>query len=156
MRHNLNYWNFGDYLGIGAGAHAKISFLESIRREVRLRQPQAYMRAALSGKPMLEAREVAEGELPFEFMLNALRLVEGFPIALFHERTGPSIMAIEPQMREAEERGLISRDHEWVRPTDKGRRFLNDLLERFLPGGKGVRASIPIATAPATGRKPAG
>jgi len=142
-RHNLNYWTFGDYLGIGAGAHAKVSFLEGIRREVRLRQPQAYMRAALSGKPLLEAREVAEGELAFEFMLNALRLVEGFPIALFTERTGLAMLAIEPQMKEAEALGLIERNHEWVRPTDKGRRFLNDLLERFLPRA-GAKAHIPI------------
>jgi oxygen-independent coproporphyrinogen-3 oxidase len=113
-----------------------------IRREVRLRQPQAYMRAALSGKPLLEAREVAESELPFEFMLNALRLVEGFPIALFAERTGLAMLAIEPQMKEAEALGLIARDHEWVRPTDKGRRFLNDLLERFLPRA-GARGAHP-------------
>jgi oxygen-independent coproporphyrinogen-3 oxidase len=142
-RHNLNYWEFGDYLGIGAGAHGKVSFLEGIRREVRLRQPQAYMRAALSGKPLLEAREVAESELAFEFMLNALRLVDGFPIALFAERTGLAMLAIEPQMRQAEALGLIARDHEWVRPTDKGRRFLNDLLERFLPRA-GAKVPIPI------------
>ena len=146
-RHNLNYWTFGDYLGIGAGAHAKLTFLESIRREARLRQPQAYMRAALSGKPILEAREVAANELAFEFMLNALRLVEGFPLALFAERTGLPILAVEPQMKSAESLGLLARDHEWVRPTEKGRRFLNDLLERFLPGDAPPRAAIPIARA---------
>jgi len=146
-RHNLNYWTFGDYLGIGAGAHAKLTFLESVRREARLRQPQAYMRAALSGNPILEAREVAAAELPFEFMLNALRLVEGFPVALFVERTGLPILAIEPQMKSAEDLGLLARDHEWIRPTEKGRRFLNDLLERFLPGDAPPRASIPIARA---------
>ena len=155
-RHNLNYWTFGDYLGIGAGAHAKVSFLEAIRREVRLRQPQAYMRAALSGKALLEAREVAEAELPFEFMLNALRLVEGFPIALFAERTGLAMLAVEPQMKEAEALGLIARDHEWVRPTDKGRRFLNDLLERFLPRPGAAKAHIPIVKVPSGEPRPSG
>jgi len=148
-RHNLNYWTFGDYLGIGAGAHAKITINGAIRREARLRQPQAYMRAALSGKPLLEAAQVAPAELPFEFMLNALRLIEGFPVALFAERTGLAILAVEPQLREAQSLGLIARDHEWIRPTDKGRRFLNDLLERFLPGERAPRPAIPIATAPA-------
>jgi len=148
-RHNLNYWTFGDYLGIGAGAHAKITLNGAIRREARLRQPQAYMRAALSGKPLLEAAVVPPGDLPFEFMLNALRLIEGFPVALFAERTGLDILAVEPQMREAEAQGLIARDHEWIRPTDKGRRFLNDLLERFLPGKGTPRAAIPIASATA-------
>jgi putative oxygen-independent coproporphyrinogen III oxidase len=150
-RHNLNYWTFGDYLGIGAGAHAKITFLEHVRREVRLRQPQAYMNATLSGKPMREAREVAAAELPFEFMLNALRLIEGFPITLFTERTGLAILAVEPQLAEAERQGLLVRDHEWIRPTDKGRRFLNDLLERFLPGEAGMKPVIPIAVS--TGRR---
>jgi oxygen-independent coproporphyrinogen-3 oxidase len=105
------------------------------------------MRAALSGNPILEAREVAAAELPFEFMLNALRLVEGFPVVLFVERTGLPILAIEPQMKSAEDLGLLARDHEWIRPTEKGRRFLNDLLERFLPGDAPPRASIPIARA---------
>ena len=145
-RHNLNYWTFGDYLGIGAGAHAKITFLERVRREVRLRQPQAYMSASLSGKPMREAREVSEAELPFEFMLNALRLVEGFPIPLFAERTGLAMISLEPQLREAERMGLLERDHEWMRPTAKGRRFLNDLLERFLPAEGAAKPVIPIAS----------
>ena len=149
-RHNLNYWTFGDYLGIGAGAHAKVSFLEGVRREVRLRQPQAYMRAALSGKPLLEATVVPAGDLPFEFMLNAMRLIEGFPVALFAERTGLSILAVEGPMSAAEAAGLVARDHEWVRPTEKGRRFLNDLLEKFLPatGARG-RNPIPIKERPA-------
>ena len=147
-RHNLNYWTFGDYLGIGAGAHAKLTVNGAIRREARLRQPQAYMRAALSGKPLLEAGQVAPAELPFEFMLNALRLVEGFPIALFAERTGLDILAVEPQLAQAESLGLVARDHEWIRPTERGQRFLNDLLERFLPGERAPRAAIPIAAAP--------
>jgi len=147
-RHNLNYWTFGDYLGIGAGAHAKLTVNGAIRREARLRQPQAYMRAALSGKPLLEAGQVAPAELPFEFMLNALRLTEGFPIALYGERTGLDILALEPQLAQAEARGLLARDHEWIRPTERGRRFLNEMLERFLPGERAARQPIPIAPAP--------
>jgi putative oxygen-independent coproporphyrinogen III oxidase len=152
-RHNLNYWNFGDYLGIGAGAHAKITSLQRVRREMRIRQPDAYMRASLSGKPMREARDVDEAELPFEFMLNALRLVEGFPVALFTERTGLSILAVEAQMAEAERIGLIERDHEWIRPTPKGRRFLNELLERFIPGETAAKPVIPIASTPSRGSR---
>jgi oxygen-independent coproporphyrinogen-3 oxidase len=146
-RHNLNYWTFGDYLGIGAGAHAKLTFLETVRREARLRQPDAYMRATLTGKPMREARDVAQADLPFEFMLNALRLVEGFPIALFGERTGLSLLAVEPQLAEAEKRGLVFRDHEWIRPTEKGRRFLNDLLELFIPEAAAAKPVISISRA---------
>jgi len=147
-RHNLNYWTFGDYLGIGAGAHAKITINGAIRREARLRQPQAHLRAALSGNALPVAAQAAPGELPFEFMLNALRLIEGFPVVLFAERTGLDILTVDPQLREAESLGLIARDHEWIRPTDKGRRFLNDLLERFLPGERAPRLAIPIAAAP--------
>ena len=153
-RHNLNYWNFGDYLGIGAGAHAKITLLERVRREMRIRQPQAYMSAALSGKPMRESREVDDVELPFEFMLNALRLIEGFPAFLFTERTGLPTMVIDPQLVEAERLGLLERDHDggsplgdrnlWIRPTTKGRRFLNNLLERFLPDAVAAKPVIPI------------
>jgi putative oxygen-independent coproporphyrinogen III oxidase len=131
-RHNLNYWSFGDYLGIGAGAHAKISFRDRIVREVRERKPQTYLRAAMEGASRMEVREVAEAELPFEFMLNALRLVEGFRAELFQERTGLALAAIEPQLREAEARGLLERDLESIRPTLRGQRFLNELLERFL------------------------
>ena len=143
-RHNLNYWTFGDYLGIGAGAHAKISFRERITREQRERKPQTYLRAALSGDAIQEAREVAESELPFEFMLNALRLIEGFPVAFFAQRTGLPITVIDRQLNEAESAGLIERDHATIRPTEKGQRFLNDLIEPFL-STKDVRAvTIPI------------
>ena len=146
-RHNLNYWKFGDYLGIGAGAHAKLSFLERVRREVRIRQPQAYMNATLTGKPLRESHEVDEKDLPFEFMLNALRLVDGFPSALFAERTGHPLTAIERQLEKAEERGLLVRTHDSIRPTAHGRRFLNDLLELFLPGESTTRLVIPIVSA---------
>jgi len=132
-RHNLNYWTFGDYLGIGAGAHAKVSLPDRIVRESRVRKPQGYISAATAGDARLETREVSAAELPFEFMLNALRLVEGFPVALFGERTGLSITAVERELDAAETQGLIVRDHQWIRPTERGRRFLNDLLEPFLP-----------------------
>jgi oxygen-independent coproporphyrinogen-3 oxidase len=140
-KHNLNYWSFGDYLGIGAGAHGKISFRDRIVRSSRIRKPQGYINAALAGSAVHESCEVAAAELPFEFMLNALRLVDGFPVALFAERTGLAITAVERELRAAEEAGLIARDHLWIRPTDKGQRFLNDLLEPFLPEKP---AHIPI------------
>lgn len=132
-RHNLNYWTFGDYLGIGAGAHAKVSFRDRIVREARVRNPAGYMRGALEGGAVHESRQVAASELPFEFMLNALRLVDGFPVALFAQRTGLPITVVERELRAAEDGGLIERDHAAIRPTLAGRRFLNDLLEPFLP-----------------------
>ena len=149
-RHNLNYWTFGDYLGLGAGAHGKISFRDRIVREVRERKPQGYLRAALeAGNAVRESRDVAEAELPFEFMLNALRLVEGFPLALFTERTGLPLDVVEPQLAAAEAAGLIERDHARIAPSARGRRFLNDLLERFLeaPPAQGRRRSINIYSA---------
>ena len=152
-RHNLNYWTFGDYLGIGAGAHGKISFRDRILREQRNRKPQAYLRAAPLGKPLQESREVLASELPFEFMLNALRLIEGFPVALFAQRTGLPITTVEPQLNAAESAGLLTRDHAMIRPTDKGRRFLNDLLEPFLPERDPGRVAIPInISSPGTAR----
>jgi putative oxygen-independent coproporphyrinogen III oxidase len=127
-RHNLNYWEFGDYLGIGAGAHGKISFPDRITRHQRAKQPAAYLAAAAA----VENRAVPEAELPFEFMLNALRLVEGFAPRLFEERTGLALAAIERPLNEAESKGLLERDWKLVRPSARGRRFLNELLELFL------------------------
>ena len=151
-RHNLNYWTFGDYLGLGAGAHGKISFRERILREVRERKPQSYLRAALAGDAVQESREVEESELPFEFMLNALRLIEGFPVALFTQRTGMAVTAIDPQLRAAEAAGLLARDHETIRPTDKGRRFLNDLLEGFLVERPRAAGRVINIASPGTAR----
>jgi oxygen-independent coproporphyrinogen-3 oxidase len=131
--HNLNYWRFGDYLGIGAGAHSKLSFPDRIVRELCYKQPQQYMQAALAGAPTQEAHEVPARDLPFEFMLNALRLGEGFSLQLFEERTGLARVAILATLDRAERDGLIERDHVQVRPSLRGRRFLNDLLQRFLP-----------------------
>jgi len=131
--HNLNYWRFGDYLGIGAGAHSKLSFPDRIVRTMCYKQPQQYLHEALAGAPAQEAHEVTARDLAFEFMLNALRLGEGFDLQLFEERTGLARVAVIATLDRAEHDGLIERDHVHVRPTLRGRRFLNDLLQRFLP-----------------------
>jgi oxygen-independent coproporphyrinogen-3 oxidase len=133
-RHNLNYWRFGDYLGIGAGAHTKLSFPSKILRQARFKHPATYMDQALSTTEtaIQEEREVGPRDLPFEFMLNTLRLAEGFPVHSFVERTGLALSAIEPALVEAEKRGLITRDIERIAPTELGQRFLNDLQELFL------------------------
>ena len=130
--HNLNYWRFGDYLAIGAGAHSKLSFPHRVVRQVRWREPMRYVAEALAGNAVSNAREVERTELPFEFMLNALRLREGFALALFRERTGLPLSAIEPGLCAAEQRGLIERDLTHVRPTARGFDFLSDLQQLFL------------------------
>jgi len=132
-RHNLNYWRFGDYLGIGAGAHSKLSFPDRVERSMRCKDPRNYLERAARGEPVQERMGVGRADLVFEFMMNALRLPEGFPVALFVERTGLQIAVAEKPLREAEARGLIVRDHERIRPTDLGQSFLNDLLQLFLP-----------------------
>ena len=131
-RHNLNYWEFGDYLGIGAGAHGKLSFADRVTRHERVKQPREYMSATGDIQP----RVVSAKELPFEFMLNALRLVEGFSAELLSRRTGLPQILFESGLREAEQRGLIARELQAIRPTELGRRFLNDLVELFLPAQK--------------------
>ncbi|HEX7642104.1 MAG TPA: radical SAM family heme chaperone HemW [Burkholderiaceae bacterium] len=131
-RHNLNYWQFGDYLGIGAGAHSKISFPHRVIRQARYKQPKAYMEAIAAGNAIQEEREIARSELGFEFMLNALRLYGGFTPNQFMERTGLTVNAIEQPLNEAEAKGLITRDHQWIKPTELGMRFLNDLQQLFL------------------------
>ena len=136
-RHNLNYWEFGDYLGIGAGAHGKISFPDRITRHERAKQPAAYLQADAA----VEERVIAPAELPFEFMLNALRLIEGFPVGLFTERTGLPWNAIQIALGKAEAQGLVARDLKTIRPTERGQRFLNELLSLFLPGGTPARGS---------------
>jgi oxygen-independent coproporphyrinogen-3 oxidase len=131
-RHNVNYWQFGDYLGIGAGAHGKLSFPHRVVRQVRYREPRLYMENALAGNAVAQSDEVAREQLPFEFMLNTLRLREGFPLALFTERTGLPISAIKKPLDEAEARGLIERDFAQVKPTLRGFDFLSDLQQLFL------------------------
>jgi oxygen-independent coproporphyrinogen-3 oxidase len=131
-RHNLNYWQFGDYLGIGAGAHSKLSFAHRIVRQVRLRDPKLYMDKALQGQPIAQETEVGRADLPFEFMLNALRLRQGFALADFTERTGLGLTAIQHGLEEAERKGLIARDLTRVWPTERGFDFLSDLQSMFL------------------------
>ena len=132
-RHNLNYWQFGDYIGIGAGAHGKISAHSGIVRTVRRRHPAEYL-AAMRTHPAaaIERKPVAAKELPFEFMMNALRLHEGVPSAFLPERTGISAARISRQIAKAQQAGLLDGNPMYFRPTDLGRRFLNDLIGIFL------------------------
>jgi len=132
-RHNLNYWHFGDYLGIGAGAHAKLTLHDRILRQAKLRSPQDYLAAPDAAAQLAEEHDVAAADRGFEFMMNALRLSGGFDPALFAERTGLPLTAIEQPLQEAERRGLLARDALNIRPTELGRKFLNELLQIFLP-----------------------
>ncbi|MFN8936043.1 MAG: radical SAM family heme chaperone HemW [Pseudomonadota bacterium] len=136
-RHNLNYWQFGDYLGIGAGAHGKLSFAHRVLRQVRWRDPATYVERALAGAAVSNEHEVARRDLPFEFMMNALRLREGFALATFGERTGLPPSTVEAALAEAERRGLVVRggNPETVSPTARGLDFLSDLQALFLPPG---------------------
>lgn len=131
--HNQNYWQFGDYLGIGAGAHSKLSFAHRVVRQVRMYHPARYMTQALAGSAVTQETEVSRSELPFEFMLNALRLADGFELALFAQRTGLAITAITAGLEQAERQGLLQRDLVRAWPTARGFDFLNDLQSVFLP-----------------------
>ncbi|ANN67347.1 radical SAM family heme chaperone HemW [Bordetella bronchialis] len=133
-RHNVNYWEFGDYLGIGPGAHGKLSFHDRILREARTRNPERWMAAAMArdGSHIAESREVGKDELPFEFMLNVLRLKEGVPATYFAERTGLSLAAIAHQLEAAVARGLLDADPTRLKATPQGWAFLNDLQALFL------------------------
>ena len=132
-QHNLNYWQFGDYLGIGAGAHSKLTAHDGVTRLMRHKQPKAYTESALAGNAVQEQHAVSTRELPFEFMMNALRLSDGFDAVLFAQRTGLPLSVIETPLREAEARGLLQREPDRIRPTPLGQRFLNELLQMFLP-----------------------
>ena len=131
--HNLNYWKFGDYLGLGAGAHSKLTFAHRVVRQVRFREPALYMEKALAGHCLAQEEEVSRADLPFEYMLNALRLKDGFGLQQFSERTGLAITAIQKGLEEAERKGLIERDFSRVKPSVRGFDFLNDLQSLFLP-----------------------
>jgi putative oxygen-independent coproporphyrinogen III oxidase len=131
-RHNLNYWEFGDYLGIGAGAHTKLSFPHRVVRQARYKQPKAYLEHMRLGNPIQEEFEIERGELGFEFMLNALRLCGGFEVNRYAERTGLPLNTIEQTLNAAEAKGLLYRDHKIIKPTEFGQRFLNDLQQMFL------------------------
>jgi oxygen-independent coproporphyrinogen-3 oxidase len=130
--HNINYWQFGDYLGIGAGAHSKLSFPHRVVRQVRYREPRLYMDNALAGHAIAQDEEVARADLPFEFMLNALRLRDGFLLQDFVQRTGLPLSAIEEPLKQAEAKGLVERDFARVKPTERGFDFLSDLQALFL------------------------
>ena len=130
--HNLNYWQFGDYLGIGAGAHSKLTFAHRVVRQVRFREPQKYMEQALQGLPVTRSEDVSRLELPFEFMLNALRLKDGFNLSDYTERTGLAITSLQKGLALAEQKGLVGRDFLRVWPTALGFDFLSDLQSLFL------------------------
>lgn len=133
-RHNQNYWQFGDYLGIGAGAHSKLSFAHRVVRQVRTREPRLYMDKAIAGDAVVGVEEVARRDLPFEYMLNALRLREGFSLTDFSARTGLPLSAIDGALHEGLAKGWLAQDGVWVAPTARGFDFLSDLQSLFLPG----------------------
>ena len=131
-RHNLNYWQFGDYLGIGAGAHSKLSYHDKITRETRHKHPKAFMENAEIGDATDHTWTIEKSELGFEFMMNALRLTDGFEIRLFKERTGIPWQAVSIGLAEALKKGLITQNLNRITPTLLGQRYLNNLLEMFL------------------------
>jgi oxygen-independent coproporphyrinogen-3 oxidase len=131
-KHNLNYWQFGDYLGIGAGAHSKLSYHDKISRETRAKHPKAYMEQALQGKVVEREFTIQQHELGFEFMMNALRLIDGVTIDLFQQRTGLNIQLLADAIQKAQSKGLLKIDNGRLQPTLLGQRFLNELLELFL------------------------
>jgi putative oxygen-independent coproporphyrinogen III oxidase len=131
--HNVNYWQFGDYLGLGARAHSKLSFAHRIVRQVRFREPRLYMDKAMAGNAVTQDTEVSRAELPFEYMLNALRLRDGFALQDFSARTGLPLTVIQQPLDDAQAKGLIERDLQRVRPTVRGFDFLSDLQSMFLP-----------------------
>lgn len=133
-QHNLNYWQFGDYLGIGAGAHSKLSFPHRVLRQVRWREPATYMQKAAQGQAMSNENEVVASELPFEFMLNALRLAEGVPLVSFLERTGLPMTSIAAALEQARAKGLLVNDVSRLAATPLGFDFLSDLQSLFLAG----------------------
>lgn len=132
-QHNLNYWTFGDYLGIGAGAHSKLSFHDRIIRQSRHKHPKRYLEAITMGQVVDSEWQIGREDLAFEFMMNALRLVDGVEAGLFQQRTGLPLWAIQAQLLEAQQRELLVQESGMIAPTLKGQRFLNELLGMFLP-----------------------
>lgn len=128
--HNLNYWHFGDYVGIGAGAHGKISYPDKIERTSKLRSPDAYIHAKNKDSTRLI---IQNKDLPFEFMMNALRLIDGVPATLFSERTGLSLHHLDTILSALRQQGLLSNTPERLQTTDKGLIYLNEILQQFLP-----------------------
>ncbi|HSI44950.1 MAG TPA: radical SAM family heme chaperone HemW [Methylophilus sp.] len=132
-QHNLNYWTFGDYLGIGAGAHSKLSFHDKIIRQSRHKHPKRYLESVTNGQMVDSEWQIGREDLAFEFMMNALRLVDGVEAGLFQQRTGLPLRVIQAQMEEAQRKGLLEQVGGVIKPTLLGQRFLNTLLEMFLP-----------------------
>ncbi len=145
--HNVGYWRFGDYLGLGAGGHAKVSLPDRIVREVRWKQPRQYVERVAAGEAAMERREVGRDEVGFEFMLNALRLTDGVPSALFEERTGHPLATVARPIAEGAARGLLVDDPTRIAATELGRRFLNTTLALFLPAARagGARRTVRVA-----------
>jgi len=143
-RHNVNYWEFGDYLGIGAGAHAKVTDPETsrVQRIAKHRHPDSYLAAAGTGGFVSSRRPLVDEDLILEFALFALRLNEGFSLELFSARTGLPYESIRARVAAAQAHGLLEPEARRVRPTELGRRFLNDLIQGFAPqaGGCGCGA----------------
>ena len=132
-KHNLNYWRFGDYIGIGAGAHGKISFPDKVTRQLREKHPEQYMQAMeTQGHALVEARDVTAQDLPFEFMLNVLRLSEGVQTITFSERTGLPLSMISKELSEASNKGLLDSNPTVLKASEQGFRYLNNLQEIFL------------------------
>lgn len=133
--HNINYWQFGDYLGLGAGAHSKISQGQplQITRQWRVKHPQDYLDKISQGQNLGGEQVLITKDLPLEFMLNALRLVDGFDKTLFTERTGLSLESIEAQIAQAMDVGLLEEDEQRIRPSNRGILFLNELLQYYMP-----------------------
>jgi len=132
--HNLNYWQYGDYLGIGAGAHSKLTFAHRIVRQIRHKEPQIYMDQVDLNAQVAKSEEVLRSEIPFEFMLNLSRLKDGFNLQLYLDRTGMPLSSIDSGIQEGVKKGLLERDMMQVKPTTKGFDFLSDLQSLFLPG----------------------
>ena len=134
-RHNLNYWQYGDYLGIGAGAHSKITRADKagIQRRVKQKQPRDFITNAGQPAGVISDEWVQESDVGFEFMLNALRLYDGIPTPMFMERTGLPLSRFQTALDEAEEKGLLDYTVQHIRPTQLGRQYLNTLIELFLP-----------------------
>ncbi|WP_018987139.1 radical SAM family heme chaperone HemW [Methylophilus methylotrophus] len=132
-QHNINYWTFGDYLGIGAGAHSKLSFHDRIIRQSRHKHPKRYLEAIQQGQVVDSEWQIGREDLAFEFMMNALRLVDGVEAGLFQQRTGLPLRTIQSTLQEAQAQGLLVQGSGVIAPTLKGQRFLNELLGMFLP-----------------------
>lgn len=132
-RHNLNYWTFGDYLGIGAGAHGKLSHAAGVTRLAKIRQPMDYLRKTGAAGAVAAEQHLSVPDMAFEFMMNALRLTEGFPATLFEDRTRLPLAVLEPGLQEAQRKGLLLRASGTIQPSALGRQFLNDLVTLFMP-----------------------